>query len=116
MRARQRTRRNHMRQHLHRIVLDQAQILQTLARITGRKAPTLRLPYLVAYCAGACSTAWAGVSGKPPRVPLDAVRMAKKKMYFSSAKARRDLGYRTRPAREALHDALVWFRAAGYCP
>jgi dihydroflavonol-4-reductase len=42
--------------------------------------------------------------------------MAKKKMFFSSAKARRELGYQTRPARQAVHDALVWFRAAGYCP
>ena len=50
--------------------LTLAQILAQLARITGKKAPTVRLPYAVAYCAGVCSTAWAGVSGKPPRVPL----------------------------------------------
>jgi dihydroflavonol-4-reductase len=57
--------------------LTLAQILQKLAAITGRKAPSTKLPYAVAYCAGACSTAWAGVTGRPPRVPLDAVRMAK---------------------------------------
>ena len=49
--------------------LTLAEILQKLAGITGRKAPTVRLPYAVAYCAGACSTAWARVTGTPPRVP-----------------------------------------------
>src|ERR1022692_970013 len=67
--------------------LTLAQILEALARITGRKAPIIRLPYVVAWCAGACSTAWAGVSGKPPRVPLDAVRMARKKMWVTYDKA-----------------------------
>src|SRR6059058_2093009 len=61
--------------------LTLAQILQMLAAITGRRAPKLRLPYAVAYCAGLVSTAWAGLTGKPPRVPLEAVRMAKKKMW-----------------------------------
>src|SRR5205823_1504867 len=56
--------------------LTLAQILQKLAKITGRPAPTLQLPYAAAWCAGACSTAWAGITGRPPRVPLDAVRMA----------------------------------------
>ncbi len=49
--------------------LTLAEILRKLAAITGRKAPTVRLPYAVAYCAGACSTAWAGLTGTPPRVP-----------------------------------------------
>src|SRR6266567_4301607 len=56
--------------------LTLAAILQKLAKITGRRAPTIRLPYAVAYCAGACSTAWARVTGTPPRVPLNGVRMA----------------------------------------
>ena len=90
--------------------LTLAQILQKLAHITGRKAPTFRLPYLVAYCAGACSTAWAGVSGHPPRVPLDAVRMAKKKMWVTHAKAERELGFSPAPADDALARAVAWFR------
>src|SRR3954451_18223935 len=73
--------------------LTLAQILQKLAKITGRKAPSTKLPYAVAYCAGACSTAWAGVTGRPPRVPLDAVRMAKKKMWVAHGKASRELGF-----------------------
>jgi dihydroflavonol-4-reductase len=89
--------------------LTLAQILQKLAKITGRKAPTLRLPYAVAYCAGACSTAWAGVTGTPPRVPLDAVRMARKKMWVTHEKARRELGFDPGPADVALARAVEWF-------
>ena len=96
--------------------LTLAQILQKLARITGRKAPTIRLPYLVAYCAGACSTAWAGLSGKPPRVPLDAVRMAKKKMWVTHEKARRELDFQPAPADQALARAVEWFTRASLRP
>jgi dihydroflavonol-4-reductase len=96
--------------------LTLAQILQTLARLTGRKAPTIRLPYLVAYCAGVCSTAWAGVSGKPPRVPLDAVRMARKKMWVTHAKAARELGFSPAPAEQALARAVEWFSRTGLRP
>jgi len=92
--------------------LTLAQILQILAAITGRKAPTVRLPYLVAYGAGACSTAWARVTGKPPRVPLDAVRMAGKKMWVTHEKARRELGFDPGPAELALRHAAEWFGRA----
>jgi dihydroflavonol-4-reductase len=92
--------------------LTLAAILEKLAKITGRKAPTMRLPYAVAYCAGACSTAWAGVTGHPPRVPLDAVRMAKKKMWVTHAKAARELGFAPGPADAALGNAVQWFQSA----
>jgi dihydroflavonol-4-reductase len=91
--------------------LTLAQILQLLARITGRKAPALKLPYAVAYCAGICSTAWAEVTGVPPRVPIDAVRMARKKMWVRHAKARRELGFDPGPAEGALRKAVEWFTA-----
>lgn len=84
-------------------------ILQDLAEIGGRKAPALELPYFVAWMAGAVGTALAGVTGKPPRVPLEAVRMAKKKVWVTHEKAARELGYAPRPAREALVDAVKWF-------
>jgi dihydroflavonol-4-reductase len=93
--------------------LTLAQILQKLAKITNRKAPTVRLPYVVAYCAGACSTAWAEVTGTPPRVPMEAVRMAKKKMWVTHEKARRELGFEPGPAETALARAVEWFRGAG---
>lgn len=91
------------------------QILQELAAITGRKAPSVRLPWLAALLAGAASTAWAELSGSPPRVPLDAVRMARKKMWVSHEKARRELGYNPAPARTGLINAVRWFQAHGYC-
>jgi dihydroflavonol-4-reductase len=91
-----------------------AEILGTLARITGRKAPRIRLPYAVAYAAGWVSTALAGVTGKPPVAPLDAVRMARKKMFVSQQKAERELGYQPGPAAGALRRAVDWFQANGY--
>ncbi|MBV9742773.1 MAG: NAD-dependent epimerase/dehydratase family protein [Acidobacteriia bacterium] len=91
--------------------LTLARILQTLARITGRKAPAMRLPYAVAFCAGLCSTAWAEMTGFPPRVPLDGVRMARKKMWVSYQKAQRELSFVPRPAEDALRAAVNWFQA-----
>ena len=96
--------------------LTLAEILAKLARITGRKAPTVRLPYAVAYCAGACSTAWAEITGNPPRVPLDAVRMARKKMWVSHEKARRELGFEPGTAEAALARAVEWFERRAKAP
>jgi dihydroflavonol-4-reductase len=91
------------------------QILQKLARLTGRKAPTLKLPYAVAYAAGVVTTAWAQVSGKPPRAPLDAVKMAKKKMFVSHAKAGSELGFAPGSVEVAMQRAIDWFQQNGYC-
>jgi dihydroflavonol-4-reductase len=85
------------------------QILKELARITGRKAPTIELPYFVAYAAGVITTALSRITGTPPRAPLEAVRMAKKKMWVSHEKATRELGYNPAPATTALEDAVKWF-------
>jgi dihydroflavonol-4-reductase len=89
--------------------LTLAQILQKLAAITGRRAPAVRLPYAVAWCAGVSSTAWAGFTGTPPRVPIEAVRMAKKKMWVTHEKATRELGFHPGPAETALRRAVQWF-------
>jgi dihydroflavonol-4-reductase len=91
------------------------QILEKLGQVSGRKAPSFRIPYAVAYAAGAASTAWASVSGKDPRVPLDAVRMARKKMFVSHEKASRELGFSPAPVEGALGRAVEWFRQNGYC-
>ena len=85
------------------------QILQELASITGRKAPSVELPYFVAYTAGVVTTAWAHLTGVPPRAPIEAVRMAKKKMWVSHAKAARELGFDPGTARCALMAAVEWF-------
>jgi dihydroflavonol-4-reductase len=89
--------------------LTLAQILRKLALITGRPAPRVRLPYLVAYGAGLCSTGWAELTGRPPRVPLEAVRMAGKKMWVTHEKARRELGFEPQPAEVALRRAVEWW-------
>jgi dihydroflavonol-4-reductase len=92
-----------------------AGILERLAAITGRKAPSLRLPYAAAYAAAVATTAWARLTGTPPRAPLDAVRMARKKMWVSHAKAARELGYKPAPVEGALRRAVRWFQENGYC-
>jgi len=92
--------------------LTLAQILAKLAAITGRRAPTIEIPYAVAYCAGIFSTAWAEVTGRPPRVPLEAVRMARKKMWVSHEKARSELGFQPQPAEVALRRAVRWCQEA----
>jgi dihydroflavonol-4-reductase len=91
------------------------EILETLAGILERKAPSVQIPYAVAYAAGVASTAWAEVTGKEPRAPLDAVRMSRKKMWVRHDKAARDLGYSPGPAADALRRAVVWFQENGYC-
>jgi len=90
--------------------LTLAQILQKLAAITGRKAPTMQIPYAVAYTAGLFSTAWARITGAPPRVPLNGVRMAKKKMWVTHEKATRELDFHPAPADVALRRAVEWFQ------
>ena len=89
--------------------LTLAQILEKLARLTNRKAPSVRLPYAVAYGAGLFSTALANVTGSAPRIPMEAVRMARKKMWVSVEKARRELGFTPGPAEQALARAVDWF-------
>lgn len=91
------------------------QILEALAGILERKAPRMRIPYAIAYAAGAASTAWAEITGKEPRAPLDAVRMSRKKMWVRHDKAARALGYSPGPAAEALRRAVKWFQENGYC-
>jgi dihydroflavonol-4-reductase len=90
------------------------QIFETLARISGVRAPKLRIPYPVAYAAGLASTGWACLTGSQPRAPLDGVRMARKKMWVSHAKAARELGFSPAPAEAALAKAVGWFRTNGY--
>ena len=91
------------------------QIFEKLERISGCKAPTVQIPYMVAYLAGMVSTGWANLSGREPRAPLDGVKMASKKMFASHAKAARELGFEPAPVDGALSRAVEWFRENGYC-
>lgn len=88
-------------------------ILQRLAQLTGRRAPTVRLPYAVAFAAGVASTAWARLTHRAPRAPLDAVRMARKHMFASHARAERELGFRPGSVDTALLRAVEWFQTQG---
>jgi dihydroflavonol-4-reductase len=93
-----------------------AEILRRIAEITGRRAPKLRLPVAGIFPLAIIAEALARLTGKEPFVTRDALRMARKTMFFSSGKAERELGYRPRPAMAGLVDAVAWFRSAGMCP
>jgi dihydroflavonol-4-reductase len=90
------------------------EILDTLARITGLPSPTLRLPHWIPLAVGAASSAAARVTGRPPRVSLDSVRMSMHRMFFDAGKAVRELGLPQTPVEEALSRAVEWFRTNGY--
>jgi dihydroflavonol-4-reductase len=90
------------------------EILGEIAGITGRAAPRIRLPHGVVMPIAYMAEAVSRFSGKEPVATVDSVRMAKKLMYFSSDKARRELGYEPRAARNALADAIAWFESRGY--
>jgi dihydroflavonol-4-reductase len=91
-----------------------AEIGRLLSEITGRRPPRVRVPYAVAWCGAACMETVARLTGGAPRVPLTAVRMARKRMYFSPAKAVRELGLPQTDVRVALREAVEWFAAHGY--
>ncbi len=92
------------------------EIFRALAAITGVRAPRFRVPYAVAWLAAACMEGAARVTGGTPQVPLTAVRMSRKRMYFSAAKAVRELGLPQTPVEDALRDAVAWFVERGYAP
>ena len=88
-------------------------LLGVVAEVTGRRAPRVRLPNAALWPVALGFEAWAHLSGREPMVTRDHLRMARKKMFFSSAKAARELGYAPRPVRDAVADAVAWFRANG---
>jgi len=91
-----------------------AQMLADIAALAGRRAPTVKLPRGPLFPLAFAAEAVARVTGKEPFLTADALRMSRYQMYFSSAKAMRELGYAARPYREGLKDAHAWFAANGY--
>jgi len=91
-----------------------AQMLAAIAELSNRKPPRINLPRGPLYPLAYAAEAFASLTGKEPFVTVDALNMSKYHMFFSSAKAERELGYTARPYREALSDALDWFKQAGY--
>jgi len=91
------------------------QILDKLGAISGLPSPKVKLPYFVAYVAGAVDETVQGrLLGREPRATIETVRMGKKKMWASSGKAERDLGWKTVPVDDALRRAVAWFQANHY--
>ena len=88
-------------------------ILEQISRLVGRKPPRIRLPYAVVLPIAYAAEAFAQVSGRSGRVTVEGVRMSRKRMFFSSAKAAAELGYRWRPPLEAFEDAVRWYRERG---
>jgi dihydroflavonol-4-reductase len=89
------------------------EILAHIAQLVGRKPPRIRLPYAAVLPIAYAAEAIARISGHSGRVTLEGVRMSRKRMFFSSAKAVRDLGYRWRAPVDAFEDAVRWFRERG---
>jgi dihydroflavonol-4-reductase len=91
------------------------QILDKLAAVTGLPSPKVKVPYIVALATGVVDEVVTGrILGREPRATIDAVRMGRKKMFVSSAKAERELGWKIVPVDDALYRAVDWFRANGY--
>lgn len=91
------------------------QILDKLGEITGLPSPHVKVPYVMALATGVVDEVFTGrILGREPRVTIDAVRMGKKKMFVSSAKAERELGWKMVPVDCALRRAADWFRNNGY--
>ncbi|MGA2188241.1 MAG: hopanoid-associated sugar epimerase [Steroidobacteraceae bacterium] len=92
------------------------QILGVIAQLVGRPPPRIRLPYSAVLPMAYVAEAVALLTGRSGRITLEGVRMSRKRMFFSSAKAMRELGYRWRAPAEAFADAVRWFREHGYIP
>jgi dihydroflavonol-4-reductase len=95
--------------------LDLGEILGIIAGIVGRPAPTIRIAREILFPLAIAVEFAARLTGREPFVTVDALRMAKKKMFYSSAKAERDFGYTCRPAHVAIADAIKWFKEKNYC-
>ena len=89
------------------------EILTEIAHLVGRKPPRIRLPHAAVLPVAYASEAFARVTGRDPRVTVEGARMARKRMFFSSAKAMRELEYHAREPARAFADAVAWFREQG---
>jgi dihydroflavonol-4-reductase len=91
------------------------QILDKLGAITGLPSPKVKVPYFVALATGVVDELFMGrILGREPRATVEAVKMSRKKMFVTSAKAERELGWKTIPVEDALRRAVQWFQANGY--
>lgn len=92
------------------------QILDTLAGLSGRPAPRVRMPHAVALAAAHVDTFVARLAGREPHIPVDGVRMSRHRMFVDASRAVRELGFRPAPVEAALERAVRWYQANGYAP
>jgi dihydroflavonol-4-reductase len=90
------------------------EILAAIALLVGRKAPRIRLPHAAVLPLAYVSEVFGKITGRTPRITIEGVRMARKRMFFSSEKAVRELGYQWRAPTKAFEDAVFWFREQGF--
>jgi dihydroflavonol-4-reductase len=90
------------------------EVLEILSRLTGVKAPTIKLPRVAILPLAYLNQWMANITGQPPRIPLEGVKMAKYKMHYDCSKAIRELGFPQTPPEVALEKAVKWFRDHGY--
>ncbi len=95
--------------------MDLIQILRTIDKIVGKKIKRMNIPMALILPVAWVMEKIAIVTNTQPRASIDSIRMAEKKMFFSSEKAIRELGYQYRPSAEAIQDAITWFQNNGYC-
>ncbi len=89
--------------------------LETVSEISGCRPPLCTIPHGMVYPVAVVSELWARFTGRgEPLATVDGVKLARKKMFFSTDKARRELGYRPGPVRQALEEAVEWFMERGY--
>lgn len=93
-----------------------AEILGLIAELTDRPPPKVKLPHALVMPVAHAAEIFARISGKAPFVTVDGVKLARKRMFFSHARATRELGYESRGARDALADAIAWYFAHRYLP
>jgi dihydroflavonol-4-reductase len=90
------------------------EILEVLARTSGRRAPRMQIPHALAMAAGYADQLYSRIVGREPQIPLDGVRMAKHRMFVDCAKAARELGFLAGPVEAALERAVRWYEENGY--
>jgi dihydroflavonol-4-reductase len=90
------------------------QALEILSRVSGRRAPRVRVPHVLALAAGYADAALSRLVGREPQIPLDGVRMARHNMFVSTEKARAELGFVAEPIAAAFARAVRWYETSGY--
>ena len=97
------------------LIISLEEILKLVSEFTGKTAPTINIPAKLVLPIAYLTQAWAKITkSSEPFITVDGVRMSQQKMYYDSSKAELELGYKSRPAKVAIRDAIEWFGEHGY--